>query len=669
LVIVTSYASLAKDSIDSLRYESIKQPTDIVLASFLAEKSSNKGKDTFDFYIKKAIRICKTEKDSCVLLPQIAKWYIFNSQLDSSLYIIELNKTLCKKNKLDLYYYKTLLVDMYRLMLLGIMSEALLVSNQIDSNFNLHKKDIEWKRLRVSQLYFLTNIYINQGKDYAKAIEIINEGSELALETNNKGIISSFLMAESAIYHQLYEDEKAVSILYKSIDIAKEYNDLKNLGIIYSNIGQSFSMLKKYDSANKYFKLNLKLLEKSPNKLSEAFCYKEMGVTYYELNKIDSAKIFLQKAFDNYNQLGNKDQYADIKYYLGSIAFKEGAFAKAEKLLNESYILFKEDEYYTQMDDCLLKLIEINKNSTDKQKLLNLYKEYVMVKDSALNEDKLGEMERKKAMFQLKQKDDEISLKQQNVDRIKQQNFYLLTSSLLLLGLIGSLFYGFRKKAKNMNLKSEKEQLSYKLESLRAKFTTHFSGNVYNALVFLIEQKKYDEAIDYLLKFSKLNADVIRNADKASRSLRDELKLVNDYLQLEKLRYNEKLQYSIKVDDNINQDIEIPLMLLHTFAENAIKHGFMSKKGYGHLDIRIYSKETNGITIHIEDDGIGREEAKQYNLDSTKVGLSTLKKQIELSNHQNETPISIDIVDRMINGFVNGTICTIFIPYHYTYML
>jgi hypothetical protein len=246
-------------------------------------------------------------------------------------------------------------------------------------------------------------------------------------------------------------------------------------------------------------------------------------------------------------------------------------------------------------------------------------------------------------------------------------NIVLLICFICFVVLVTYVLLKRKTKQNEEKINKEKETIELKLKTLRAKFTTHFSGNVYNAMVYLIEQKKYDEAINYLLKFSKLNADVISNVDKASRCLKEELKLVNDYLLLEKLRYSEKLNYTINVDNTVNQDIEVPQMLLHTFAENAIKHGLMSEKGYGYLNIHIFSKDSNGITILIEDDGIGREKAKLYNLDSTRIGLSTLEKQISLYNLNNIQKITLEIFDKIEKGVAIGTKIIIFIPFNYTY--
>lgn len=105
------------------------------------------------------------------------------------------------------------------------------------------------------------------------------------------------------------------------------------------------------------------------------------------------------------------------------------------------------------------------------------------------------------------------------------------------------------------------------------------------------------------------------DAEKTSRSLKEELEFVSLYLHLEKLRFGEKLDYCIDVDENVDQTIQLPIMAIHTYAENAIKHGIMSAKGNGRVVIKVCN-ENKGVKIEVTDDGIGREAAnkKLYNI-------------------------------------------------------
>ena len=94
-------------------------------------------------------------------------------------------------------------------------------------------------------------------------------------------------------------------------------------------------------------------------------------------------------------------------------------------------------------------------------------------------------------------------------------------------------------------------------------------------------------------------------------SLSKEINLIENYLALQKVRFTEKFDYFIDVDDELDtENLQIPPMLAQPFIENAIEHGIRHKEGVGHIDIRC--RRSNDVTIfEVEDDGVGREKAQE----------------------------------------------------------
>jgi sensor histidine kinase YesM len=159
------------------------------------------------------------------------------------------------------------------------------------------------------------------------------------------------------------------------------------------------------------------------------------------------------------------------------------------------------------------------------------------------------------------------------------------------------------------------------------------------------------------------------DSDKSARTLEEELNYVRLYLEMEKLRFEEHLNYLIAVNENVNIQILIPNMVLHTFTENAIKHGIKNKTGPGVLKIEAVVKE-QGVLLSVSDNGIGRAAAKQANGVSTRQGLEILGRQIELYNQQNKNKIRQTVQDLTDeNGVATGTCFSVFIPDEYRYEL
>jgi LytS/YehU family sensor histidine kinase len=144
-------------------------------------------------------------------------------------------------------------------------------------------------------------------------------------------------------------------------------------------------------------------------------------------------------------------------------------------------------------------------------------------------------------------------------------------------------------------------------------------------------------------KFTQLLRGLINDADRIYRSLGEELEFVTTYLDLEKLRFGDKFNYEIIIGDNVSQREQVPKLVLHTFAENAIKHGIMSLAEGGILKIRAV-KDQDYLILSVEDNGIGRAKADGQST-STGKGLRLTGEFYDILNQINKKPIRHFIID------------------------
>lgn len=230
-------------------------------------------------------------------------------------------------------------------------------------------------------------------------------------------------------------------------------------------------------------------------------------------------------------------------------------------------------------------------------------------------------------------------------------------ASIALIVFAASQFNRRKRKA------TERQKLinELQLKAIRSKALPHFSGNAFANIDFYIEKGDTENASKYLAILSRLHNITLTDSDRASRTLDEELNYVKLYLEMEKLRFEEKLKYSIEVDATVNKQQQVPNMILHTYAENAIKHGLKNKKGTGSIIIKTQEKN-NHLVLSVEDNGIGRAAASVYR-DSTKLGLSILDRQIELYNISNKNKIVQTVTDLFDEkGLPAGTVYAVSIP-------
>ncbi|PQJ78570.1 sensor histidine kinase [Polaribacter porphyrae] len=169
------------------------------------------------------------------------------------------------------------------------------------------------------------------------------------------------------------------------------------------------------------------------------------------------------------------------------------------------------------------------------------------------------------------------------------------------------VFFAYRyfiDNQKKIKLEGELKQVALKseLSALKAQLNPHFLYNVFNTISASVpaEQEKTRNMIAEL-------SDLFRYQLKASQvekvSLQEELSFVNKYLQLEKERFEERLQINIDVDKEILNE-KVPPMLLQPLVENSIKHGLSSLIEGGEINIKIKKKEDK-LFFEITDTGIG----------------------------------------------------------------
>src|SRR5690606_11582282 len=113
----------------------------------------------------------------------------------------------------------------------------------------------------------------------------------------------------------------------------------------------------------------------------------------------------------------------------------------------------------------------------------------------------------------------------------------------------------------------------------------HFVFNCLGSISSFIVQNGTDSAIKYLSKFSKLMRLTLEYSKESLIPIDKEIEGLQNYLELEQLRFNNMFDFSITKDPNIEDDMAIPPLLLQPFVENAIIHGLVPKKEKGNINI------------------------------------------------------------------------------------
>ncbi len=193
------------------------------------------------------------------------------------------------------------------------------------------------------------------------------------------------------------------------------------------------------------------------------------------------------------------------------------------------------------------------------------------------------------------------------------------------------------------NLTAKRKLQTLQLQSIKGQLDPHFTFNALNSISSLLYLDDRNAAYDYLNKFTRLLRQLLSDADRVYRTMEEEIEFVTAYLSLEKLRFGDKFDFEINIGDTITRNEIVPVMVLQTFAENAIKHWLMPRTEGGKLTITI-EKENDYLKLTVEDNGVGRKKAAENNKRKGK-GLKMIHEFYEILNQINKKPIRYTISD------------------------
>jgi len=163
-------------------------------------------------------------------------------------------------------------------------------------------------------------------------------------------------------------------------------------------------------------------------------------------------------------------------------------------------------------------------------------------------------------------------------------------------------------------LRADQRSVSMEQRLLRAQMNPHFIFNSLASIQNFVINENSDQASIYLSRFSQLVRNILDNSVEEYVPLEKEINTIENYLELQKVRYAGKFDYQITVDEKIDQEnMLIPPMLAQPFIENAIEHGIKHKATPGHIGIRFHLQD-GLIRFEVEDDGVGIAESEMADL-------------------------------------------------------
>lgn len=243
--------------------------------------------------------------------------------------------------------------------------------------------------------------------------------------------------------------------------------------------------------------------------------------------------------------------------------------------------------------------------------------------------------------------------------------FIAICVILLVLLVYWAISYRFNQQKQKQEEKNRltREIADLHIQSLQSQMNPHFVFNSLNSIQNFILLNKPDDAIKYL---GTLGGIIRMNLEYISEeyiSLSDEIRFLEKYLEIEKMRFKEILNATIKNNVPDSNKTFLPPMLIQPLIENSIKHGIRSVKYQGFIDIKFIT-ENDLLIVTVKDNGIGRDQSqKNRNQQHKSFGLNLIAERLIRLNQKNETDkFQIHITDLFEANSPTGTKVKLTIP-------
>lgn len=339
--------------------------------------------------------------------------------------------------------------------------------------------------------------------------------------------------------------------------------------------------------------------------------------------KYDEAITYLDESIKEAASKNDLIVQKDATRKLGEVYREKGELEKASDAFKEYEVII--DKLYVQKDQQISQAARFSRELAQRANRIT-----TLEKDRELNET------RYKLAFASQELVNQQSLRQQII-------IYFLIGLTVLLLLAAYLMYRNMKQQRYAN-----NLLA--LKSLRSQMNPHFIFNALNSVNTFIATSDERTANRYLTDFSILMRSVLENSEEDFIPLEKEIELLQVYVQLEHFRFQDKFDYTIDVDPEINIDqYMIPPMLLQPYVENAVWHGLRYKTEKGMLSIKFQEINSDSIEITIVDDGIGRKKSKELKTSNQKrqksKGMGNIKKRIAILNKMYKDKVDVLVSD------------------------
>lgn len=417
---------------------------------------------------------------------------------------------------------------------------------------------------------------------------------------------------------------------------------------------------------------------------SQAKIQSWLGGYYMRIGEVDSARMQFQEVlalpgihwkYEIYNgfDLGNchllKKEYNQADQYyrktldlclkhrfyniigvvyssLANSQYERGNYDSAEIMMKPVIPLIPTIERLDLRYITYLELMDINAAQKDYKEAFRYARICLAYADSITTENNQTEYRELEEKYQANLKDQTIREKENKLKQEEQKRFWLILGILALLIIAGLTVLLIWLNRRRKESKLQQQISESEMKALRAQMNPHFMFNSLNAIQQMVLNADNENAFRYLDTYSKLTRGMLENSGKPWISVKEEVRFLKLYLDMESLRFDHAFSWEVELDEEVEpEEDRIPSMVVQPLAENAIKHGLMPREGQRKLWIR-FSRVGEALKVEVEDNGMGRHSGNNNPGQHHSMSGTITETRLRLFNQSNETQLHYeDLLD------------------------
>lgn len=528
------------------------------------------------------------------------------------------------------------------------------------------------------------------------SIQYIDSAIYCDEKNGNKTGLAGSLGNKGSVLYMLGRYSDAQKLQFRALKLYEDLQDKSAIATTWSNIHGTYFVLKDWDNALKSAYLALSYFQDLGEKDGIAIMSYDLGCVFIETKQIDSAEYYANQCRTLFKELQLEEGVADGNRILADVYRDKGQLNEALKLVIESVSAyekigaqFKKMQSFIQLanihyesghldeamhfanialPECrlmgsrqlirdILKLkMGIFSASKDFESYYNTSKEFLPLRDSILNEESIEAIKRVESEYEVERhvRENENLRQQQEILELElhKKNTRIIVWSLLLVLIILSVYWWMRAKKQ----KQIQHTLELRQQLLQSQMNPHFVFNSLSAIQSFMYANEPMKAARFLSSFASLMRGILDHSSAGWIFLEKECAWLEKYLEIQQLRFEDKFEYSIEIDEDlIPSQTKVPAMLVQPFIENSIEHGFKNIHYKGNITIKFLLRNDQ-LEVNIKDNGRGFD-FRNSGTESEEIhAMKITRERLEILNRE-----IIDRIELVVNSNADGGTEIIFV--------